>query len=59
MQTNFSGTLIWLLAIRALHDAFIEDAFDKTENHFLIDKKISKWSFWVRFLRKILKPRKK
>ena len=55
MTTNFKASLMWLLAIRWLHDALIDDAFDKVENHFSENKKQSKWSFWVVFLRKILK----
>jgi hypothetical protein len=54
MKTSFLATLQWGLAIRWLHDAFIEDALDKVENHFYAKKKISKWSLWVRILRKIL-----
>ncbi|CAN5241991.1 hypothetical protein BH09BAC3_BH09BAC3_24310 [soil metagenome] len=59
MNTSGGGSLIWLAAIRWLHDAFIEDAFDKVENHFLTEKKKTNWSFWVRFLRKILKPKQR
>ncbi len=43
--------LTWPLVIRWLHDALIEDAFDKTENHFLSQKKVTSWSAWVKFLR--------
>ena len=49
--------LSWPLAIRWLHDAYIEDAFDKVENHFSIEKKKSQWSVWVKFLRRLLKPK--
>ncbi len=58
MTTTGSATIKWTLAIRWLHDAYIEDAFDKVENYFIADKKISEWSFWVRLLRKIMKPKK-
>lgn len=47
--------LTWPLAIRWLHDAYIEDAFDKVESHFSTAEKVSKWTFWVRFLRRIFK----
>jgi hypothetical protein len=47
------------LAIRWLHDAYIEDAFDKVENHFSEDKKSSEWTWWVKTLRKVMKPKKK
>ncbi|HAY3534412.1 hypothetical protein HZQ44_06875 [Elizabethkingia anophelis] len=59
MTTAGSATLKWALAIRWLHDAYIEDAFDKVENHFTKDKKNSEWSWWVKLLRKIMKPKKK
>lgn len=51
MSTTFSASLQWLLAVRWLHDALIEDAFDKLENHFSGKMKTSKHSFWVRMLR--------
>jgi hypothetical protein len=59
MTTTGSATLKWAFAIRWLHDAYIEDAFDKVENHFSVDKKSSKWSWWVRTLRKVMRPKKK
>jgi hypothetical protein len=58
MTTSGLASLKWALAIRWLHDAYIEDAFDKVENHFSADKKNSEWNFWVRILRKIMKPKK-
>jgi hypothetical protein len=59
MTTSGLATLKWVLAIRWLHDAYIEDAFDKVENHFTNNKKRSEWTLWVKFLRKIMKPKKK
>jgi len=60
MTTVSSATFKWAVAIRWLHDAYIEDAFDKVENHFLVtDKKNSKWSFWVKTLRKLMMPKGK
>ena len=58
MTTTSFATIKWLFAIRWLHDAYIEDAFDNVENHFTTDKKKSKWSWWVTILRKIMKPKK-
>lgn len=55
MNTSGLALLTWPLVIRWLHDALIEDAFDKTENHFLLQKKTSSWNAWVRFLRWLLK----
>ena len=59
MTTTGFASIKWLFAIRWLHDAYIEDAFDKVENHFTKDKKKSEWSWWVKTLRKIMKPKKK
>jgi hypothetical protein len=59
MTTSGSATLKWALAIRWLHDAYIEDAFDKVESYFTKDKKSSEWSCWVKTLRKIMKPKRK
>jgi len=59
MKTSPQGTLKWMLFVRSLHDALIEDAFDKVENYFDDQERNSKWSLWVRFCRKILKPKRK
>lgn len=59
MNTVGLATLKWTFAFHWLHDAFIEDALDKVENHFSSEKKTSKWSIWVRILRQILKPKRK
>jgi hypothetical protein len=58
MKTSGNATLLWSIAIRWLHDAYMEDAFDKVENHFTTEKKISKWGMWVKFLRRVFKPKK-
>jgi hypothetical protein len=55
MNTSIKATLIWSLAVRWLHDAFIEDAYDKVENQFSNIKNEYKWNIWVRFLRGVLK----
>ena len=60
MNTEGKGTLIWTFAIRSLHNALIEDGFDKLENNFLENRKLTKWNRWVKFLRKrIYRKRKK
>lgn len=59
MNTSGKGTLLWIFGIRSLHNALIEDGFDKLENHFLDQKKETEWNLWVRFLRKILVNRTK
>ncbi|MEL6591691.1 MAG: hypothetical protein AAFQ68_16485 [Bacteroidota bacterium] len=55
MRTEGLGTLSWLFAVRWLHDALIEDAFDKVENLLTGSHKRTPWSLWVRLLRKTLK----
>ncbi|WP_027077993.1 hypothetical protein [Maribacter antarcticus] len=60
MITQGKGTLIWTFAIRSLHNALIEDGFDKLENNFSDNRKSTEWNIWVKFLRKqIAKKRKK
>jgi len=55
MRTNLWGSIQWLLAIRSLHDALLEDCFDKIENQFSQQQKKTNWSLWVRILRLALK----
>ncbi|MGA9637298.1 hypothetical protein [Flavobacterium sp.] len=59
MYTEGKGTIFWFLAISSLHNALIEDGFDKLENNFSNNKKFTKWNMWVRFLRKRMKKRSK
>lgn len=58
MDTSLKSYILWAVAIRWLHDAFIEDAFDKVENHFTKTEKITQWNVWVKLLRRILRPKK-
>jgi len=51
MKTSGWATIKWVLAIRWLHDAFIEDAFDRVEGHFNSIVKPQKWGCWVKVLR--------
>lgn len=55
MNAKGTGPLTWLIGVRWLHDALIEDALDQIENHFLNQKKQSNWNFWVKTLRLFLK----
>ncbi|MEQ8712524.1 MAG: hypothetical protein RIC80_05885 [Cyclobacteriaceae bacterium] len=55
MHTSGLGTVLWIVGIRWLHDALIEDAFDKVENQLTQSHKKTRWNVWVRFLRVILK----
>ena len=60
MNTEGKGTLIWTFAICSLHNALIEDGFDKLENNFSDNRKSTEWNIWVKFLRKqISKKRRK
>ena len=55
MKTSINATILWVFSIRWLHDALIEDAFDKVENHFLTEKIETKHNIWVKLLRKAFK----
>ena len=54
-STTLKATFLWIFVIRWLHDALIEDAFDKVENYYLSDKKVTKYNFWVKLLRGVYK----
>jgi len=58
MKVFGKALFLWIFAIRPLHDALLEDAFDKVENQFTSGNKKSKWNLWVLFLRKIMSPKK-
>ncbi len=55
MDAVGKGILTWVIAIRPLHDALLEDALDKVENQYLTEKRKTAWTVWVKILRKILK----
>lgn len=57
MNTVGKGTLTWVSGIRSLHNALIEDGFDKLENNFSENQKSTEWNFWVKFLRKQIAKR--
>jgi hypothetical protein len=54
-NTSFKTTFLWVFVIRWLHDALIEDAFDKVENYYLSDKKEIHYNLWVKLLREVYK----
>lgn len=54
-KANGLAGLFWTFVIRPLHDALIEDAFDKVENLTTNKNKITPWSPWVKFLRGLFK----
>ncbi len=55
MRTKGMATLKWIIAIRWLHDALIENAFDCIENTVSNSKKFTTWNIWVKFWRFIFK----
>ena len=55
METSFKATFFWIFIIRWLHNALIEDAFDKVENYFLSYNKETTYSIWVVLLRDLYK----
>lgn len=58
MITTGTGTISWLLIIRWLHDALLEDAFDKVENQLMQVHLKTEWSLWVKMWRRLLQPKK-
>lgn len=58
MDAVGKGLLTWIIAIRSLHNALLEDALDKVENQFLTEKRKTEWNIWVKTIRKIMKPKK-
>jgi hypothetical protein len=60
MRLEGWAKVYWLLAIRWLHDALIEDAFDQAETHLVgIEEKRRSWSPWVALLRLLMGGRAK
>ena len=54
-QAGVFTMIRWLLLIRPLHDALLEDALDKVERELTGGvARPARWSFWVRMLRKAL-----
>lgn len=51
MRLQGMARLTWPLAIRPLHDALIEDAFDRAELYTGGQPAKRSWSPWVKFLR--------
>lgn len=55
MQTEGRARLTWPLVFRPLHDALVEDAFDRAERSLGLPSRERGWSLTVRVLRWILK----
>ena len=59
MTTSGRATWLWLAAIRPLHNALIEDAFDRVSLELKLPCVPRTWSAWVRMLRLAMRPRRK
>jgi hypothetical protein len=57
MRVAGKARLSWPLVYRPLHDALIEDAFDRAEAQFGGQVRRPRWSGWVRVLRRLLARR--
>jgi hypothetical protein len=57
MRVTGWARLQWPIVIRPLHDALLEDALDRAEIFTGSQPAPRRWSFWVRFLRKVLMRR--
>jgi hypothetical protein len=51
MRTTGISQIMWPLVIRPLHNALIEDAFDRAESNTGGSPPQRSWSIWVRLLR--------
>jgi hypothetical protein len=54
MQTHGLASLKWLIIIRPLHDALLEDSLDTAQASLGLVPEIHQWSLRVRFLRWLL-----
>ncbi len=59
MRTSGFATFYWLFLVKWFHDALIEDAFDKLENQFSSEKKVTEHNLWVKFLRMLKNKKRK
>ena len=51
MNTHGLAQLTWPLIFCPLHNALIEDSFSLAEHRLGVPQTVSKWSWWVKFLR--------
>jgi len=58
MTVDWRGMLLWVIAIRWLHDALLEDALDKVDRQLSLQPGASRHGWWVKFLRRALRRRK-
>ncbi len=57
MKTTGQALFTWPVIFRPLHDALIEDAFNKAARQLGLPAGKSDWSGWVRMLRFLLKKK--
>ena len=55
METTGKAVWSWMMIYGPLHDALIEDTFDRIESNFQAPSNPNTWSPWVKFLRYLLK----
>jgi hypothetical protein len=58
VKSRGAALVTWLLVIRPLHDALLEDALDRAEASLGLPARRTPWSFRVRFLRRALAGRR-
>ena len=59
MKAKGQALFTWPFIFRSLHDALIEDAFNKAERELGLSAADSNWSVWVRILRFLIKNRRR
>ena len=55
MKVNLKAYFLWIVGIKWLHNALIEDGLDKIHNKITGESKVTQWNLWVRILRIVLK----
>ena len=58
MKIKGQALIAWPMLFRPLHDALIEDSFDKLETNLSLSPKNNSWSSWVKLLRWALKRKR-
>jgi len=59
MKVKGQALFTWPIIFRPLHDALMEDAFNKAERELGLSAADSDWSAWVRILRSLFRNRKR
>lgn len=58
MRIRGAARLTWPLVFRPLHDALLEDAFERAETGLGLPPRRTPWSPWVQLLRRLLGTRR-